>query len=127
MKPSVLNSGLADQLPLGNLDARRDWGFAGDYIEAIYAMLNQDNPCDFVIGTGETHSVREFCQMAFEYLDLDYSEYVRVDPRFYRPDEERQLVADPSRAQKLLGWRPKTSFRNLVQLMVQEDIERVSQ
>lgn len=120
-----IKAGLADELSLGNLEARRDWGYAGDYIEAIYAIIQQDNPEDYVIGTGRTHSVRDFCEQAFASLDLDYRDYVRVDPAFYRPDESRQLVADPTKAKEKLGWEPKTDFASLVQLMVEADLKKV--
>lgn len=120
-----IKAGLADELLLGNLDARRDWGYAGDYIEAIYAIVQQDTPDDYVIGTGVTHSVRDFCEEAFSCLDLDYRDYVRVDPAFYRPDESRQLVADPTKARVDLGWKPKTDFASLVQLMVEADLKKV--
>jgi GDPmannose 4,6-dehydratase len=119
--------GLSDELRLGNLDARRDWGYAGDYIDAIYRMLQANTPDDYVIGTGETHSVREFCELAFSHLDLDYRDYVRVDPKFYRPLEKQQLVANPVKARERLRWRPKTSFASLVKMMVQADLELIAQ
>jgi GDPmannose 4,6-dehydratase len=118
--------GLANELPLGNLEARRDWGYAGDYIEAIYAMMHLDAPEDFVIGTGTTHSVRDFCEEAFSCLGLDYRDYVRVDPAFYRPDESRQLVANPAKAKQNLGWFPRTDFSTLVQRMVEADLKKAS-
>jgi GDPmannose 4,6-dehydratase len=117
--------GLAKELRLGNLDSRRDWGFAGDYVEAMWRMLNQDEPDDYVIGMGETHSVREFCEKAFGYLDLDYQDYVIQDPRFYRPAEVDLLVADPSHAREKLGWEPQVSFDGLVQMMVDSDMKRL--
>lgn len=118
--------GLANELALGNLEARRDWGYAGDYIEAIFAILHQDEPEDFVIGTGTTHSVREFCQAAFSYLGLDYQDYVRVDPAFFRPVETQQLVANPSKANIKLGWQPRTTFPELVEMMVEADLRKIS-
>jgi GDPmannose 4,6-dehydratase len=118
--------GLAKELRLGNLDSHRDWGFAGDYVEAMWRMLNQDKPDDYVVGTGETHSVREFCEKAFSYLDLDYQEYVIQDPRYYRPAEVDLLVSDPSYAHQKLGWTPQVSFGGLVQMMVDSDMKRLS-
>ena len=117
--------GLAKELRLGNLDSRRDWGFAGDYVEAMWRMLKQDTPDDYVVGTGETHSVREFCEKAFGYLDLDYRDYVIQDPRFYRPAEVDLLVADPGYARQKLGWEPKVTFAGLVQMMVDQDMKRL--
>lgn len=115
--------GFADRLALGNLDARRDWGFAGDYVQAIWRMLHLDEPDDFVLGTGVTHSVREFCELAFGYLDLDYQDYVVEDARYYRPAEPNQLVADPRKAMEKLGWNPQLTFNELVGLMVEADIQ----
>ena len=117
--------GLAKELRLGNLDSRRDWGFAGDYVEAMWRMLTQDTPDDYVVGTGETHSVREFCELAFGYLGLDYQDYVIQDPRFYRPAEVDLLVSDPSHARDKLGWTPKVSFKGLVEMMVDSDMKRL--
>ncbi len=118
--------GLAKELRLGNLDSRRDWGYAGDYVEAMWRMLNQDTPDDYVVGTGETHSVREFCEKAFGYLDLDYQDYVIQDPRYYRPAEVDLLVSDPSHANQKLGWAPQVSFDGLVQMMIDSDMKRLS-
>lgn len=118
--------GLTKELRLGNLEARRDWGFAGDYVEGMWLMLQQDEPADFVLGTGVTHSVREFCEAAFSYLGLDYNDYVIQDPRFYRPAEVDLLVADPGNAEEKLGWQPRVSFQELIQLMVNADLRRVS-
>ena len=117
--------GLAKELRLGNLEARRDWGFAGDYVDAMWRMLQTDAPDDFVVGTGETHSVREFCEKAFDCLGLDYQQYVVVDPRFYRPAEVDLLVSDPSHASQKLGWQPEVGFEGLVQMMVEADIRRL--
>jgi GDPmannose 4,6-dehydratase len=117
--------GLAKELRLGNLESRRDWGFAGDYVDAMWRMVNNDSPEDFVVGTGETHSVREFCEKAFAYLDLDYMKYVVQDPRFIRPAEVDLLVADASRVHKKLGWSPKVNFAGLVEMMVDADLKRL--
>lgn len=119
--------GLARELRLGNLEARRDWGFAGDYVQAMWLMLQQEKPEDFVIGMGETHSVREFCQLAFEHVGLDYRKFVIQDERFYRPAEVDLLVADPSKARAMLGWEPSVTFPELVRMMVDADLERLSQ
>lgn len=119
--------GLAHELRLGNLEARRDWGFAGDYVAGMWMMLQQDEPQDFVLGTGVTHSVREFCELAFSHLGLDYRKYVVQDPRFFRPAEVDLLVADPAKAHQQLGWRPAVSFAELVRMMVEADLKRVSQ
>lgn len=118
--------GLAKELRLGNLDSRRDWGFAGDYVEAMWMMLQQDAPDNFVIGTGETHSVREFCEIAFGRAGLDYKEFVVQDERFYRPAEVDLLISDPSKAYSILGWEPSVSFKELVTMMVDADMERLS-
>jgi len=115
--------GLADELRLGNLEAQRDWGYAGDYVEAMWLMLQQDEPDDYVIATGKTHSVRELCEVAFGYLGLDYRDYVVSDPKFYRPAEVDQLVGDASKARRVLGWEPKVSFEELIQMMVDADLE----
>jgi GDPmannose 4,6-dehydratase len=117
--------GLIDQLALGNLDARRDWGFAGDYVRAMWLMLQQDSPDDYVVATGETWSVEEFVRTAFEYVDLDWHDYVVQDPRFMRPAEVELLVGDPSKAGRKLGWEPKVSFAELVHMMVDSDMELV--
>ena len=115
--------GLADELRLGNLDARRDWGYAGDYVRAMWLMLQQDEPDDYVVATGETHSVEEFVQEAFSYLDLDWKQHVVQDPRFYRPAEVDLLVGDPNKAGEKLGWEPSVDFRQLVRIMVDADME----
>ena len=114
--------GLANGLRLGNLEARRDWGFAGDYVRAMWLMLQQDAPDDYVVATGETHSVQEFVEEAFGYLDLDWREHVTQDPKFYRPAEVDLLVGDPSKAGQQLGWEPTVTFRELVRLMVDADM-----
>jgi GDPmannose 4,6-dehydratase len=118
--------GLAKDLHLGNLDARRDWGYAGDYVEAMWLMLQQSTPKDYVVGMGETHSVRELTEIAFRHVGLDYRKYVVSDPRFYRPAEVEQLLADPSKAHRELRWRPKVSFEQLVTMMVDADLARLA-
>jgi GDPmannose 4,6-dehydratase len=117
--------GLAGELRLGNLDARRDWGFAGDYVEAMWLMLQQAEPHDYVVGTGETHSVRELVELAFEHVGLDYRQHVTSDSRFHRPAEVEQLLADPTKARRDLGWRPKVTFPQLVAMMVDADLARL--
>jgi GDPmannose 4,6-dehydratase len=117
--------GLARELRLGNLEARRDWGFAGDYVEAMWRMLQRDKPQDYVIGTGETHSVRELVDLAFSHVGLDYREFVVSDPKYYRPAEVDLLLADPSKARRELGWSPKVGFAELVAMMVDADLERL--
>jgi GDPmannose 4,6-dehydratase len=118
--------GLADKLALGNLDAKRDWGFAGDYVRAMWMMLQQEHPDDYVIATGQTHSVEDFVRVAFEYLKLDYKKYVVTDPRFVRPAEVDILLGDAGHARKQLGWIPTVSFEGLVRMMVDADMERLS-
>ena len=115
--------GMTDELRLGNLDARRDWGFAGDYVKAMWLMLQRDNPTDYVVATGETHSVGEFLEMAFGCVDLDWRDYVVQDPRFMRPAEVDLLVGDPSKAGRELGWEPAVTFPELVRLMVDADLK----
>ena len=115
--------GQATELRLGNLDAKRDWGFAGDYVEAMWRMLQQEAPDDFVICTGETHSVREFCEFAFGRAGLDYKDHVVVDERFFRPAEVDLLVGDAAKAEAQFGWRPRTRFSQLVEMMVDHDLE----
>src|SRR5216683_3295465 len=118
--------GLADTLPMGNLDARRDWGFAGDYVRAMWMMLQPPQPADYVIGTGEMHSVRELCELAFAHAGLDWQKYVKTDARFVRPAEVDTLQADATKAKRELGWTPTTTFRALVHMMVDADLERLS-
>jgi GDPmannose 4,6-dehydratase len=118
--------GLQDKLFLGNLDAKRDWGFAGDYVEAIWMMLQQTQPDDFVIATGETHSVRDFLDEAFGYVKLDWEKYVKIDPRYYRPTEVDLLLGDASKARQKLGWQPKVKFPDLVRMMVDADLQAES-
>jgi len=117
--------GRAKELRLGNLEAQRDWGFAGDYVDAMWRMLQQDQPDSYVIGMGETHSVREFCEIAFGHVGLDYKDFVIQDERFYRPAEVDLLISDPSKARVKLGWEPSVTFKELVTMMVDADIERV--
>ncbi len=122
---ALIKLGLANELRLGNLDARRDWGFAGDYVEAMWMMLQQDRPRDYVISTGETHSVEQFLEEAFGYVDLDWRQYVVQDERFMRPAEVDLLVGDPTQAKNELGWEPRVSFRELVHMMVEADLKMV--
>ncbi len=115
--------GLQSKLLLGNLDARRDWGFAGDYVEAMWMMMQPEKPDDYVIATGENHSVREFIEVVFDRLGLDWHKYVEIDPRFLRPSEVDVLVGDATKARAVLGWKPKVSFQQLAQMMVEADLE----
>jgi GDPmannose 4,6-dehydratase len=123
---AAIKLGLQDKLYLGNLDAKRDWGFAGDYVEAMWLMLQQDEADDYVIATGETHSVREFLDESFGHLDLDWQRYVEIDPRYYRPAEVDLLIGDPAKARKKLGWEPKVTFRELAKMMVAADLKSLS-
>ena len=118
--------GIDSELRLGNLDAQRDWGFAADYVRAMHLMLQQDAPDDFLVATGETHPVKEFCELAFGAVDLDYRDYVVMDERFMRPAEVDLLVGDPAKARKVLGWEPSTGFADLVEMMVKADLELVT-
>lgn len=117
-----IRSGMATELRLGNLQAKRDWGFAGDYVRAMWLMLQQDQADDYVIGTGQTHTVEEFVQIAFDHVNLDWRDYVIVDPQFYRPAEVDLLLADPTKARTQLGWEPEVSFPELVKMMVNSDL-----
>jgi GDPmannose 4,6-dehydratase len=117
--------GLAKELRLGNLDAQRDWGFAGDYVRAMWLMLQQERPDDYVVATGRTHAVRDFVRLAFEAADLDWEQYVVVDPRYYRPAEVDLLVGDATKAKRALGWVPEVSFEQLVERMVRADLDRL--
>jgi GDPmannose 4,6-dehydratase len=119
-----ISLGLQDKLYLGNLDAKRDWGYAGEYVEAMWRMLQQKSPDDYVIGTGTTHSVREFLKEAFGLVGLDYAKYVEIDPRYFRPTEVELLLSDPSKAGRRLGWRAEVDFKTLVRMMVESDVER---
>ena len=118
-----IKKGLQDKLYLGNLDAQRDWGYAGDYVEAMWLMLQQDQPDDYVVATGETHSVRDFVEAAFNYVDLDWHDYVEVDPRYFRPADVEYLRGDPGKAKQKLGWEPQVSFSQLVEMMVEADLQ----
>jgi len=118
--------GLQQELYLGNLDAMRDWGYAKDYVEAMWLMLQQEAPGDYVVATGETHSVREFLQEAFSHVGLDWEQYVKIDPRYFRPSEVDQLCGDPAKIKRRLGWEPKVSFKELVQIMVDADLQRIA-
>lgn len=117
---------LTDKLAMGNLDAQRDWGFAGDYVRAMWLMLQQEQPDDFVVATGETHSVRDLCEIAFAHVNLDYNDYITIDQRFYRPAEVDLLIGDPSKARDILGWEPTVSFKELIEMMVDADLQRLS-
>ena len=119
--------GLQQELRLGNLEASRDWGFAGDYVLAMWSMLQQDKPDSFVIATGQSHSVKDFCRHAFEHVDLDWEDHVQVDPEFFRPADVHTLRGNPAKAQRLLGWEPEVDFRQLVEMMVDADLVRVQQ
>jgi GDPmannose 4,6-dehydratase len=118
-----IKAGLQNTLYLGNLDAKRDWGYAKEYVEAMWLMLQQDKPDDYVIATNETHSIREFLDIAFGHAGLDWNKYVKIDPRYYRPAEVELLIGDSSKAKKQLGWEPKTKFVDLAKLMVDADLK----
>jgi len=120
-----IKCGLQDKLYLGNIEAKRDWGFAGDYIKAMWLMLQQDKADDYVISTDETHSVREFCEFAFDHVGLNWKDYVQTDPSLVRPAEVDLLIGDSGKARKMLGWKPSLSFKDLVALMVDEDLKRI--
>ena len=117
--------GVQKQLRLGNLDAKRDWGFAGDYVRAMWLMLQRDEPADYVISSGKTHTVRRLCEVAFQHVGLDWEAHVEVDPAFYRPAEVHELLGDFSKARRELDWAPEVSFEQLVQMMVDADVNRV--
>jgi GDPmannose 4,6-dehydratase len=123
---SRIKLGLATELRMGNLDSQRDWGFAGDYVKAMWLMLQQDTPDDYVVATGETHTVKELVQLAFDRVGLDWEKYVVIDPRFIRPAEVDLLIGQPAKANKVLGWVPETSFPTLVNMMVDADMDRLS-
>jgi GDPmannose 4,6-dehydratase len=124
---SMIKAGLQKELRMGNLDAKRDWGFAGDYVRAMWLMLQQDTPDDYVIATGETHSVREMCEIAFSRAGLDYQKYVVQDRQFFRPAEVHTLTGDATKAGKNLGWKPEVGFRTLIEMMVDADTKEVAQ
>jgi GDPmannose 4,6-dehydratase len=121
-----IHLGLQSELRLGNLEARRDWGFAGDYVEAMWLMLQQERPDDYVIATGTTTSVRDMCKLAFEHVGLNYEDHVVIDPRFYRPAEVEILLGNPAKAKARLGWAPHTDLKTLVGMMMEADLRRVS-
>ena len=123
---AAIKAGKQDKLLLGNLDAKRDWGFAGDYVEAMWLMLQADSPDDYVVATNETHSVKEFCQIAFEHVGLDWEKYVEVSEKYFRPAEVDLLIGDPAHAKKQLKWEPKVSFEELVKMMVDADVKGLS-
>ena len=118
---------LQSKVTLGNLEASRDWGFAGDYVEAMWLMMQQDNPDDWVIATGETHTVREFAEVAFKKVNLNYEDYIQISEKYFRPNEVDFLLGDSSKAKEKMNWKPKTSFNDLVELMVNHDIELAKQ
>ena len=121
-----IKQGIQKDLHLGNIDAKRDWGFAGDYVEAMWLMLQQEKPDTYVVATGRTTTVRDMCKIAFEHVGLDYEKYVVIDPKFYRPAEVDLLLGDPKKAEKILGWKAKTSLEELIRMMVDADMKRVS-
>ncbi|MEG0614754.1 MAG: GDP-mannose 4,6-dehydratase [Oscillospiraceae bacterium] len=125
MAVAKIKNGMQKELFLGNLDSKRDWGFAGDYVKAMWLMLQQDKPDDFVIATGETHTIREMCDVAFSYVGLNYEDYVKVDPKFFRPAEVEILLGDPTKAKKTLNWELKVNFKQLIEMMVQSDLEKI--
>jgi GDPmannose 4,6-dehydratase len=122
---ALIKLGMARDLRLGNLEAKRDWGFAGDYVRSMWLMLQQDRPDDYVVGSGQTHSVGELCRVAFGHLGLDYEKYVKADPHFFRPADVDLLVSDPSKARQVLGWEPTVAFEDLVVMMVEADLKRL--
>ncbi|MCX7658451.1 MAG: GDP-mannose 4,6-dehydratase [Oscillospiraceae bacterium] len=126
MAVAKIKHGLQKEVFLGNLDSKRDWGFAGDYVKAMWLMLQQEKPDDYVIATGETHTIREMCDVAFKYVGLNYEDYVKVDPRFFRPAEVDLLLGDPTKAKKALGWKLEVDFKQLIEMMVQSDLEKVA-
>jgi len=124
MAAARIKLGLQKELRLGNLEAKRDWGFAGDYVEAMWLMLQQEKPDDYTIATGESYSVKEFLDCVFRYSGLgDYQKYVTIDPRYFRPHEVPFLLGDPTKAESVLGWKPKVSFEGLAQMMYDSDLE----
>ena len=121
--PLASRKGLQKKLVMGNLEAKRDWGFAGDYVRAMWLMLQQEKPDDYVVATGETHSVRELLELAFSLVDLDYRDFVEFDPKYTRPSEVDVLLGDATKARDVLGWKPEVDFRGLVKMMVEHDLE----
>lgn len=126
MAVARIKNSLQNEVFLGNLDSKRDWGFAGDYVRAMWLMLQQETPDDYVIATGETHTIREMCDIAFKYAGLNYEDYVKIDPRFFRPAEVDILLGDPSKAKKALGWTLDVSFKQLIEMMVQSDLDLIA-
>jgi len=126
MAAARIKLGLQQVLELGNLDSKRDWGYAGDYVEAMWKMLQQDNPDDYVIATGETHTVREFLHEVFNIAELDVSKYVKINERLFRPHEVPVLLGSPIKARNILDWQPKTNFKQLAKLMYEEDFKKLS-
>jgi len=124
---AMIKHGLQTELRMGNLDSKRDWGFAGDYVKAMWLMLQQDKPDDFVIATGETHTIKELLEVAFGYADLKYEDYVVIDPKFIRPAEVELLLGDPTKAKEMLGWGPEVDFKQLIKKMVYSDMDKVAQ
>ena len=125
MAVAKIKNGMQKELFLGNLDSKRDWGFAGDYVKAMWLMLQQEVADDYVIATGETHTIREMCDVAFKYVGLNYEDFVKVDPKFFRPAEVEILLGDPTKAKKALGWKLDVDFKQLIEMMVQSDLEKV--
>jgi len=123
---AAIKLGMKDKLKLGNLDAQRDWGYAADYVRAMWMMLQQDAPGDYVISTGETHPVRELCQIAFDHVGLRWEDYVEIDQQFFRPAEVDLLIGDATKAAKTLGWKPEVGFEDLVRMMVDSDLKALS-
>jgi GDPmannose 4,6-dehydratase len=122
---AAILAGTQKYLYLGNLDAKRDWGYAPEYVECMWEMLQHEQPVDLVIGTGESHTVREFLEEAFGYVGLDYNEYVRIDPKYFRPTEVDYLLADPSKSRSEIGWKPRVLFSELVRVMIDADLELI--
>jgi GDPmannose 4,6-dehydratase len=125
MAAARIRRGLQKELLLGNIDVRRDWGFAGDYVEAMWRMLQQDTPDDYVVATGTTTSVREMCRIAFEHLGLRYEDHVRIDPKLFRPAEVEVLCGNPDKARRVLGWEPRVGLEALITMMVDADLRRL--
>jgi len=123
---AAIKLGLRDKVSLGNLEAQRDWGFAGDYVRAMWLMLQQDQPADYVVATGETHAVRDLCRIAFDQVGLDWEEHVVIDPQFLRPAEVDLLIGDPTKAHTDLGWKPEVGFEELIRMMVDADVAALS-
>ena len=121
-----INAGLQNNLKLGNLDARRDWGYTKDYVQAMWMMMQQENPDNFVIASGKSHAIKEFVEIAFDHIGLDWHNYVEIDQSFFRPAEIYDLTGDYDKAERVLGWKPKTSFKDLVKIMVDSEIDKIN-